>query len=240
MDKVGCDKSGDQAKGVCEVCQRGKQPRMPFGKTNQRKDYLPGEKLHTDLCGPISPTSEDRYSYVLTLTDDASRLTYVKTLRAKSETATEIENFVIATERQNGWKLKVLRSDRGGEFVNSTVGNFLKARGIKAELTPPYSPQMNGVAERVNRTLLGRSRCMILQSKLGKQFWSHALRHAAIIMNRLPRQVWMASRHSRSGSKVYQRWTCFAYLGVELLWAMLVRATSWPTVHVLNTCDVCD
>jgi len=188
MDHIGCEKSGAEGKGVCEVCQRGKQPRRPFGRTNERKNYLPGEKLHTDLCGPISPISEDGYSYDLTLTDDASRLTYVKTLRAKSEAAVEIESFVIATERQYGWKLKVLRSDRGGEFVNSALGDFLKSRGIKAELTAPYSPQMNGVAERVNRTLLDRARCMILQAKLGKQFWSHALRHASVIMNRVPRQ----------------------------------------------------
>ncbi|MGG6712897.1 UNVERIFIED_CONTAM: transposase family protein, partial [Salmonella enterica subsp. enterica serovar Weltevreden] len=55
-------------------------------------------------------------------------------------------------ENQHRRKIKVLRSDRGGEYLAPLV-DFCAENGSIHEITPPYSPQSNGVAERKNRTL---------------------------------------------------------------------------------------
>ena len=57
-------------------------------------------------------------------------------------------------EKQTGKSIKVLRSDRGGEYLSTEFLDYLKVNGILSEWTPPYTPQLNGVAERRNRTLL--------------------------------------------------------------------------------------
>ena len=58
-------------------------------------------------------------------------------------------------------KIKALRADRGGEYMSEEFKSYLKECGIKSELTAAYSPQQNGVSERLNRTLLDRC-CLML------------------------------------------------------------------------------
>lgn len=110
-------------------------------------------------------------------------------LREKSGVGDNILNFIVAVELQYGWKVRALRSDRGGEFVNDALARKLFEHGIRHELTTTYTPQLNGVAERVNRALMDRAMCMVLQSNHGKMFWSDDIRYAAVIINRLPRQT---------------------------------------------------
>lgn len=63
-------------------------------------------------------------------------------------------------------KIKVLRSDRGGEYTGKQVETFLKSKGIEVEYTAGYSPFQNGVAERKNRTLVEMARCMLFDAKM--------------------------------------------------------------------------
>jgi transposase InsO family protein len=59
-------------------------------------------------------------------------------------------------EKQSGKKVKVVRSDRGGEYVNAELKKFFASNGIRHETIAPYTPQQNGAAERLNRTLMER------------------------------------------------------------------------------------
>ncbi|KAJ9552598.1 hypothetical protein OSB04_016643 [Centaurea solstitialis] len=87
---------------------------------------------------------------------------------------------------QLGRKIKFLRSDRGGEYLSDEFDNHLMECGIVSQLTPPYTPQMNGVSERRNRTLLDMVRSMMCHSTLPMSLWGHALKTAAHILNRAP------------------------------------------------------
>jgi hypothetical protein len=93
-----------------------------------------------------------------------------------------------------------LRTDNGGEYLSTEFQNYLKAKGIKHELTVPYSPQQNGVAERMNRTLVESARSMIAQARLPKMYWTEAISTAVYVRNRMPTTA------IKGNTTPYERW----------------------------------
>jgi transposase InsO family protein len=79
-------------------------------------------------------------------------------------------------------KIKILGSDNGGkEFAN-----FCKDVEIKRELTTPYNPQQNGVAERKNRTTMEAVKTMIHDQDLPMHLWAEAAKTAVYVQNKFP------------------------------------------------------
>ncbi|KAK8534686.1 hypothetical protein V6N12_057330 [Hibiscus sabdariffa] len=107
--------------------------------------------------------------------------------------------------------------NRGGEYLSQDFDELLKECGIVSQLTPPGTPQWNGVSERRNRTLLDMVRSMMSHSDLPISFWGHALETAAFILNRVPSksvqktpyEIWTGKRPSMSFMKI---WGCQAYV----------------------------
>ncbi|KAG5877831.1 hypothetical protein JTB14_018067 [Gonioctena quinquepunctata] len=87
---------------------------------------------------------------------------------------------------QFGRNPKVVRSDRGGEYVNENVQSFLKKEGIGMQYTIPFCPQQNGAAERKNRYLMELARCMLFDEQLPNRFWGEAIVNSNYLQNRLP------------------------------------------------------
>ncbi|KAJ9566131.1 hypothetical protein OSB04_002097 [Centaurea solstitialis] len=169
----------------CESCLSGKMTKQPFNSVNERAaDLL--EIVHTDVCGPFSHEARGGYRYFITFTDDFSRYGYVYLMRHKSETFEKFKEYQNEVQNQLDKKIKFLRSDRGGEYLSTEFEDHLIECGIVSQLTPPYTPQMNGVSERRNRTLLDMVRTMMCHSTLPMSFWGHALETAAHILNRAP------------------------------------------------------
>ncbi|KAJ9560493.1 hypothetical protein OSB04_005653 [Centaurea solstitialis] len=137
----------------CESCLSGKMTKQPFNKDNERANDLLGI-IHTDVCGPFSHEARGGYRYFITFTDDFSRYGYVYLMRHKSEAFERFKEFQNEVQNQLDKRIKFLRSDRGGEYLSQEFNNHLIECGIVSQLTPPYTPQMNGVSERRNRTLL--------------------------------------------------------------------------------------
>ena len=90
---------------------------------------------------------------MITFTDDLSRYGYVYLMKHKSETYEKFKEFQSEDENQRGKKIKALRSDRGGEYLSHEFSKHLKSCGIVPQLTPPGTPQRNGVSEWRNQTL---------------------------------------------------------------------------------------
>ncbi|GJX70880.1 retrotransposon protein, putative, ty1-copia subclass [Tanacetum coccineum] len=99
-------------------------------------------------------------------TDDFSRYGYVYLIKHKSDTFEMFKRYQNKVENQLGRKIKVLRSDRGGEYLSIEFFDHLKNCGIVSQLSPPRTPQLNGVAERRNRTLLDMVRSMMCRATL--------------------------------------------------------------------------
>ena len=100
---------------VCEECAVGKQQRnqFPKGKSWRAKNVL--EMVHSDLCGPINPSSNGGKRYIITFIDDFSRKIWVYFLQAKSDASEAFTSFKIMVEKEAGSQIRVLRTDRGGE-----------------------------------------------------------------------------------------------------------------------------
>lgn len=137
----------------CEICIKSKQTKLPFQETHNRvKEIL--EIVHTDLCGPMRSTSIGGAKYFLTFINDYSRWTEIYFLRQKSDVLNSFKEYKSRVERFINKKIKYLQSDNGREFCNQEFDSFLKTHGIQRRLTAPYKPEQNGVAERMNRTLV--------------------------------------------------------------------------------------
>jgi transposase InsO family protein len=154
------------------------------GHSERASDLL--ELVHTDVCGPMSSIARGGFQYFITFTDDFSRYGYIYLMRHKSESFEKFKKFQNEVQNQLGKTIKFLRSDRGGEYLSLEFGDHLKQCGIIPQLTPPGTPQWNGVSERRNRTLLDMVRSMMSQADLPLSFWGYALETAAFTLNRVP------------------------------------------------------
>jgi len=176
---------GKDSKNVCVTCLEGKQTSKPFRNKGKRaKTKL--ELVHSDLTGPFETPSFGGAKYCLTFVDDFTRKVFGYMIKAKSEVFTKFKEFKALVENETGNKIKCLRSDNGGEYTSKEFENFLKAHGIRHQLTVPHTPQQNGVAERTNRTLVEKVRCMLFESKLDKRFWAEAMNTAIYLKNISP------------------------------------------------------
>ena len=124
--------------------------------------------------------------YFLTFIDNRTRYVWVYPMKHKSEVFDRFLEWKVMVENASGHKLKVLRTDNGGEFTSTKFEEFLKSKGIRHERTIPKTPEQNGVAERLNRTLVETVRSMLLDSKLPQKFWAEALSTATYLWNRSP------------------------------------------------------
>lgn len=134
-----------QQKGVCSGCLLSKQARAPFPSQANFAAKVKLELIHGDLCGPISPPTPAGNRYFLLLVDDYSRRMWVYMLKYKSEALEAFKKFKVMVENETKLAIKVLRTDRGGEFTSSEFQSFCDGAGILRHLTAPYSPQQNGV-----------------------------------------------------------------------------------------------
>ena len=112
--------------------------------------------------------------------------------------ATKVKEVFQRLETQTGQKLQKVRTDRGGEYLNTELDGYYKSKGVVHQTTAPYTPEQNGVAERFNRTLMERVRAMLLDAKLDKELWAEAAVTANYIKNRSP-SSWLGAAASVPG-----------------------------------------
>lgn len=129
-----------------------------------------------------------RSKYFITFTDTYSGHCEVFCIKTKDEAATVTKQYIEKLKNQLGKKPKVLRSDRGTEYVNKELQDYLNNEGIKFEYTVGYAPQQNGCAERMNRTLVEAVRTMLSDAGLPNCYWAEAVKYACYVNNRLINQ----------------------------------------------------
>jgi transposase InsO family protein len=197
--------SGPLLPAHCSSCVVAKSKRKPFTGHAERATR-PLQKLHMDICGPVRVTGRNRESYFLTITDDYTRYVYVApTVHKDAATIGPIiQDWVAWAENQHslkGYRVQTIRSDGGGEFVNSATAAWLKEKGIVQELTTPHTPQLNGISERLNRTLMDKVRAVLSRSGAPEYFWPDALRTVVYVHNRTPH------KSLPDHTTPYTRWT---------------------------------
>ncbi|MBW0566654.1 hypothetical protein O181_106369 [Austropuccinia psidii MF-1] len=147
---------------------------------------MPLECIHMDLCGPVSPLSKGKNRYILQIVDGYSHFRFSYLLSQKSLAAEAFKAFKAYAETQTNYRVRQVVTDNGGEFIGNNFKTLFANEGIECLLTAPHTPQQNPFAERANRTLLERTRCLLLDSKLDHSWWGEALSTAAYLLNRTP------------------------------------------------------
>ncbi|MBW0529442.1 hypothetical protein O181_069157 [Austropuccinia psidii MF-1] len=168
----------------CDVCRFSKLTRQPHSNSLPTT-FKPFYKLHADTLEINSP-SKKGYRYILVLIDDFSRFNRIYFMISKDQAEHYITSFLNELRNKLNVTPAFFHCNRGGEFGSVQFQNSLLKRGICFEQGPPDSPQTNGVAERFNRSLLSKIRCLLAQSNIPITYWDQAALHASLILNHTP------------------------------------------------------
>jgi hypothetical protein len=144
------------------------------------------ELIHTDVCGPFPNKSYGGSKYFLTIIDDFSRFSWVFFLIRKSDTSITLRTFFNYAERQFGKKIKRIRSDNGGEYISNELKDFFLTIRVIYELTLPYGPESNSIAECFNQTINTIAHSMTITTPDFPCLWAEAVNMAACLKNRPP------------------------------------------------------
>ncbi|KAK2968676.1 hypothetical protein RJ640_001579 [Escallonia rubra] len=196
---------------VCEDCVVSKQHRNSFPKGNAWRAKKALELVHSDLCGPINPTSNGE----------------------KSEAFLAFKNYKAHVEKEVGSPIKILRTDRGGEYNSHEFVNFCEIHGIKRQLTAVYTPQQNGVCERKNRTILNMVQSLLTRSGIPKTFWPEAVKWSIHILNR--RSHLCCSKYDTRGSL---EWTKTGGRLLQNFWSKAYKLYNPSTKKIVISRDV--
>ena len=181
--------------------------------------------VHADLWGSsnVSPSLSGK-QYFLSIIDDKTRKVWLYFLRTKDETFDKFCEWKELVENQVDRKIKCLRTYNGLEFCNTKFDRYCKTHGIGRHRTCVYTPQQNGVAERMNRTIMEKVRCLLIEFGLDESFWAEAAATVAYIINRspasaidhnVPEELWL---NRKPGYKHLKRFCSIAYVHHASRW----------------------
>ena len=131
----------------CPICIEAKSTKKTCKPIEFHETDLLG-LIHSDICDLKSTMTRGGKRFYITFIDDFSKYTYVYLLRTKDEAKEKFKIYKAEVESKLNKKIKKLRSDRGREYESISLSNFCEQYGIIHEVTPPYSPESNGIAER--------------------------------------------------------------------------------------------
>ena len=156
--------------GICKGCVVGKHPNLKFdrGKASQASCIL--GLINFDINGPMTITSMNGSRYVMNFVDDFSRYTWVFFVKKKSEVCEKFTKLKALIENASSLKIKILRSDNGGEYVCNELLHICSQIGIQVQHSFPYTPQQDSVAKRKNQSLQEMTTCMLDSKKLAAKF----------------------------------------------------------------------
>nr|GFA14572.1 hypothetical protein [Tanacetum cinerariifolium] len=165
-------------------CELGKAKRKSFQTKLTPISKRRLQLLHMDLCGPMRVASINGKRYVLVIVDDYSRYTWTHFLRSKDETPEFLIYFLRLVQRGLQAQVRVVRTDKGTEFLNQSLHAYFAAEWILHQTSIARTPEQNGIVERRNRTLVEAARTMLSAAKVPLFFWAEAIATACFTQNR--------------------------------------------------------
>ncbi|KAL0702312.1 hypothetical protein Bca4012_058434 [Brassica carinata] len=171
----------------CEACILGKHCKsvFPQSMTIYEKCF---DLVHSDVwTAPCA--SRENHKYFVTFIDEKSKYTWLTLIKSKDRVLEAFVNFQNYVTNHFNSKIKIFRSDNGGEYTSNAFKQHLANHGIIHQTSCPYTPQQNGVAERKNRHLMEVARSMMFHTNVPKRFWGDAVITACYLINRIPTKV---------------------------------------------------
>ncbi|CAI7905245.1 unnamed protein product [Closterium sp. NIES-54] len=166
----------------CPTYMQAKFTRYLFS-SSEATAKAPLDEVVMDVVGPLKLGAAGA-EYFLTIVDIYTRMTWVYVLSKKSDVAETVKtDWLPMVKRQQDRLVNAIRTDQGGEFLSKEFSLWLNKNGIRHSLTMPYSPAMNGIAERANRTITETARGLLIEAGLPEYFWPYAVRSACVAKN---------------------------------------------------------
>lgn len=168
---------------MCESCIVGKQPRLSFNHHLPMRATTILHLIHSDVCGPMKVSSLGGNLYFISFVDEYSRKMWIYLIKHKSKRFDVLQKFKAMSGRHSGTMIKSLRTDGGREYTSRELENLCEQLGIQHEITPPYTPQHNGIAKRRNRSVLNMARSIMKQKSIPHSFWGEAATTVVYLLN---------------------------------------------------------
>ena len=188
----------DGVTAKCEDCVKGTIPWKHLA-IPQHPATPVLERIHSNVCGPTEVMSLGCKRYFVLFTDEYTRYITGYFMQQKSEVFNYFKEYCASVERLTREKVKALCTDGGGKYQGNQFQEYLRKHGIKSECTALYTPQENGIAESLNRTLLNKVLSMMSAAGAPKSFWVLACQTAIYLRNRSPSK-------SIDGQTPYEKW----------------------------------
>ncbi|POW22754.1 hypothetical protein PSHT_00941 [Puccinia striiformis] len=203
----------------CEACRLSKSTRLPYlGKLPVSTHPL--QYIYMDLSGKITPATIGGASYYFKITDAFSSFKYVYILKSKSDAFFQFKEFYQLVTNLHSRNVINVITDGGGEFCSNEFEAWFKEKGINHQITAPYTPQQNSVAERGNRTTSEKARALLKHANLPSTIWGEAVSTAVFYENITPMrqlkwstpcETWFGHRFDSSCLRVSG---CRAYVNI--------------------------
>lgn len=169
----------------CEDCVIGKFSRLKNRSRSKHKVSGTLDRVHSDLCS-LPSKSYNNSRYFMLFIDEHSHYGVPYFLKSKSQAFSAFKHYVAYAEHETARKLKVIRSENGGEYTSQEWDNYCLQSGIVHSMGPPHSPQLNGIVERFNWTLLNKILPSLFHADLPVRFWEAGAQHAIRSYNFTP------------------------------------------------------
>ena len=148
----------------CRICPQGKLKHSKFlRRTSYAQQLL--ERVHSDVVGPFIEGYWGE-TYCLLFIDEMSRKAFIKTLKSRSKVAAATLELIKKKRNRTQASLMYLRDDGAKDYKTRVLQDFLRQEGVSHEATERYCPQSNGMAERLNLTIMDKVRCMLIGANL--------------------------------------------------------------------------
>jgi transposase InsO family protein len=164
----------------CESCALGKATKLPHRGVKKEETRTEHVTIHSDIMGPMRTKSIGSKIYFLTYLCSITEYSFVYFLKNKSERFESFKEF--KSYLLTNTKIKEFRTNNGTEYLSNEFQNYLKHHGIKHNTSVAYC-QSNGKAERLNRTLVEKARCMIIAADASLNLWTAAVDTASYLRN---------------------------------------------------------
>ena len=166
----------------CPTCQQSKMTRESKKEDSPLLDVKgEGLCLDVDLAGPFE-RSIDGYEYLFVGVERSSGIVISEPIEDKSKGFDTMVKWAKKIERQIGERVRIIRSDGGGEFGGKRANQWYEDTGCQHYITPRYTPELNGACERMVRTLKSMVSSMLLDTGVCHHYWSYAARYASVIL----------------------------------------------------------
>ena len=173
----------------CETCAEANFPKTKFGRRNSVRAVSPGDYVHSDVQTLFGHPSLSGMDCVTTFLDESTRMLVAYVSKGKKDRLPLMIDYCATLTTQTDCVMRTLTVDGGMEYHSNALKAYCRENGIEMITTPRHTPEMNGFAERVNRTLMSKVRADLVASGLPEAFWAESLMYNVTRRNCTPMKV---------------------------------------------------